>query len=282
MLPSHVPGGGRCRPARSWGDDGTIVFATVETSTGLLRVSAEGGDAEAITRPDSSAGEIDHAFPSVLPGGRGVLFTVTAAGGAANGQVAVFDFKTGQRKTLIRRRLRPSTVDLRRISAGRVSDLRLRKSALRGTVQSRLPRGRRRPRDGRRSSDDVSGRSRNFSVSRNGTLVYAPAQPGEGRSLVWVTRQGTEEPLGAPARAYVQPRLSPDGQRVAVATADREIDIVIWDIKAGRLTPLTSGPEEELCPVWTHDGQRLIFSSTREGVANIFWQAADGSVIRSD
>jgi serine/threonine-protein kinase len=40
---------------------------------------------------------------------------------------------------------------------------------------------------------------------------------------------------------------------------------------------LTSGTEEEICPVWTHDGQHLVFSSTREGVANIFWQAADGS-----
>ena len=103
-------------------------------------------------------------------------------------------------------------------------------------------------------------------------IVYAPAQPGEDRSLVWVTRQGTEEPLAAPARAYAQPRLSPNGKRVAVATVDREIDIVIWDLNTSRLTSVTSGPEEDICPVWTRDGRRLVFSSTREGVANIFWQ----------
>ncbi len=55
-----------------------------------------------LTTPDSAHGEMDHFFPSVLPGGGAVLYTIVAAGGAANAQVAVLDLKTGQRKTLIR------------------------------------------------------------------------------------------------------------------------------------------------------------------------------------
>ena len=262
----------------SWGDDGTIVFATPDTSTGLLRVSAEGGEPRAITRPDPAAGEIDHAFPSVLPGGRGVLFTVTAAGGAASGQVAVFDLKTGKRKTLIRGGTQAEYVASSKAPAQDGFLIYASSGAL-YAVRFDL------------ASLDVVGDpvlvvdrvmtypagAANFSVSRHGTLVYAPAQADDGRTLVWVTRQGTEEPLGAPPRAYAQPRLSPDGKRVAVATTDREVDIVVWDLTAGTLTSLTSGPGEELSPVWTHDGQRVVFSSTREGVANIFWQAADGS-----
>jgi eukaryotic-like serine/threonine-protein kinase len=262
----------------SWGDDDTIVFATGDTSTGLLRVSAAGGDPTVITRPDSAAGETDHAFPSVLPGGRGVLFTVTAAGGAATGQVAVFDFKTGRSKTLIRGGTQAEYVEsstgsaqggyLIYASGGALYAVRFNLASLEVVG------------DPVRVVDGVmtySAGAANFSVSREGTLVYAPAQPGEGRSLVWVTRQGTEEPLAAPPRAYAQPRLSPDGKRVAIATIDREIDIVIWNLTTGKLTSLTPGPEEEICPVWTHDGQRLVFSSTREGVANIFWQTADGA-----
>jgi len=207
-----------------------------------------------------------------------VLFTVTAAGGATNGQVAVFDFQTGQRKTLIRGGTQAEYVEsstgsahegyLIYASGGALYAVRFNLASLEVISDPVLvvdrvmtyPQG-----------------AANFSVSRDGTLVYAPAQPGVGRSLVWVTREGREEPLAAPAREYMQPRLSPDGKRVAVSTADRENDIVIWNLTAGTLTSLTSGPEEELSPVWTHDGQRLIFSSTREGVANIFWQAADGS-----
>jgi eukaryotic-like serine/threonine-protein kinase len=262
----------------SWGDDDTIVFATVDTSTGLLRVSAEGGEAKVLTRPDSAAGEIDHAFPSVLPAGRGVLFTVTAAGGATNGQVAVLDFKTGQRKTLIRGGTQAEYVEssagsaqqgyLIYASGGAIYAVRFNLASLEVVGDPVLIVD--------RVMTYPTGAG-NFSVSRNGTLVYAPAPSGVGRSLVWVTRQGTEEPLAAPPRAYAQPRLSPDGKRVAVATTDREDDILIWNLNAGTLTSLTSGPEEELCPVWTYDGQRLVFSSTREGVANIFWQAADGS-----
>src|SRR5207344_2922693 len=73
----------------SWGDDNTIVFATNTPSTGLWRVSADGGEPTVLTTPDAAQHEGNHAFPSVLPGGRGVLFTITAAGQANNAQVVV-------------------------------------------------------------------------------------------------------------------------------------------------------------------------------------------------
>ena len=60
----------------SWGDDNTIVFATEEPGIGLQQVSASGGQPTVLTRPDTTQGETYHMFPSVLPGGRGVLFTI--------------------------------------------------------------------------------------------------------------------------------------------------------------------------------------------------------------
>ena len=60
----------------SWGDDGTIVFATQDTATGLLRVSAGGGEPTVLTTPDAANGERDHFHPSLLPNGRGILFTI--------------------------------------------------------------------------------------------------------------------------------------------------------------------------------------------------------------
>src|SRR4029077_5018951 len=71
-------------------------------TTGLWRVSADGGEPTVLTTPDAAEGESHHAFPSVLPGGRGVLFTIMGAGEAGNAQVAVLDAKTGRRKTLVR------------------------------------------------------------------------------------------------------------------------------------------------------------------------------------
>ncbi len=60
----------------SWGPDDTIVFATAFTTTGLFRVSADGGTPEALTTPDVEAGETEHLWPHVLPDGKSVLFTV--------------------------------------------------------------------------------------------------------------------------------------------------------------------------------------------------------------
>ena len=86
----------------SWGDDDTIVFATDDPATGLWRVSADGGEPTVLTTPDAAQRESDHAFPSVLPGGRGVLFTILGGGQADNAQLAVLDSRTGRRKTLVR------------------------------------------------------------------------------------------------------------------------------------------------------------------------------------
>jgi hypothetical protein len=52
----------------SWGDDNTIVFATTDRTTGLWRVSADGGAATALTNPGAAERGGDHRFPSVLPG----------------------------------------------------------------------------------------------------------------------------------------------------------------------------------------------------------------------
>ena len=106
-----------------------------------------------------------------------------------------------------------------------------------------------------------------FDVAADGTLAYvdAPGAASAARTLVWVDRQGGEEPLGAPPRPYFHPRVSPDGARVAVAIEDQENDIWVWDLTRRTLDRLTFGPAADFAPVWTPDGHRLVFFSQREG-----------------
>ena len=115
-------------------------------------------------------------------------------------------------------------------------------------------------------------------VASDGTLAYVSGGvAGASRTLVWVDRQGRETPIPAPPRAYVYPRLSPDGTRVAVHAGDQELDLWIWDLGRTTLTRVTSDPSIDAHPVWTPDGRRVIFSSDRAGARNLFWQAADGT-----
>ena len=92
---------GNARSA-TWSPDGAIVYATT-ANTGLLRVSAAGGDSTALTQPDRDAGEVDHVSPEFLPGRQAVLFTILATrGGLDNAQVAVLDLATGTYKVVLR------------------------------------------------------------------------------------------------------------------------------------------------------------------------------------
>jgi Tol biopolymer transport system component len=268
----QCPTAGRGEPkGASWGPDDTIIFANLDPSMGLLRVTASGGSPTVLTTPDTAAGEFDHVNPSFLPGGRAVLFTIiTRSRQIDDAQIGVFDLQTGRKKILIRGGVDARYVDTGHLVYATAGTLRavgfdLGRLEVTGTP---VPVG-----EGVMIAQSGAA---SFDVARNGTLVYVPAV-GSQRQLVWVDRKGREEPTGAPLRAYTQPRISPDGNRVAVDVYDQENDIWIWDLARETLTRLTFDPGLDRVPVWTPDGKRIIFSSDRGGVMNLYWQAADTS-----
>ena len=64
----------------SWGPD-SVIYADAQRIGGLLRVKARRGAVpEWFTVLDTARGEVDHAFPDVLPNGKGVLFTIVSGG----------------------------------------------------------------------------------------------------------------------------------------------------------------------------------------------------------
>ena len=58
----------------------------------------------------------------------------------------------------------------------------------------------------------------------------------------------------APERAYVHPRISPDGMRVALSVADQDNDIWMWELARQTLTRLTFDPSFDSDPLWRPDG----------------------------
>jgi len=272
----------------SWGADDTIVFTTVDTATGLLSVPAGGGEPKVLTKPDAAHGETGHWFPSFLPSGRAVLYTIRPAGGIMdNAQVAVLDLKTGKAKTLIRGGAQAEYIELSSGSG--------RTGLLIYAVAGSLRAVRFDPITFDVLSDPVpvleqlasvgSGAAQ-YTVSRTGALVFVPGGLTTGstfgggalRTLVWIDRRGHEESIPAPARSYVSPRLSPDGTTIALDSRDQELDIWTFDLARKTLTRLTMDPAVDGYPVWTPDGRRIIFESNRGGgVFNLYSQAADGT-----
>jgi serine/threonine-protein kinase len=109
-------------------------------------------------------------------------------------------------------------------------------------------------------------------VSADGTLVYRSAGAGQRHTMVWVDRDGGEEPVGAPNANRIA-RLSPDGTRVVF---DDKRNLSVWDLQRQTAMRLTSS-QSDAFPVWTPDGQRLIWASGRAGALNVYTQAADGT-----
>ena len=108
-------------------------------------------------------------------------------------------------------------------------------------------------------------------------MVYVAGGGGEARTLVWVDRQGKEEVLNAEPRAYSRARISPDGNLVALEVRDQENEIWIWDFARETTTRLTFAPGYDGYAVWTPDGATVVFSSSRDGIANLYGKAADGT-----
>ena len=261
----------------TWGPDDTIIVATNSVTTGLQQIGATGG-LTVLTRPDREQGEADHFWPEMLPGGRAVLFTITAlTGGLDAAQVAVLDLQTGVRRVLLRGGTHAHYVP----GAGREGGHLIYAAA--GTLRAvafDLASLETRGPSVTVVSDVVTTLRGGMDavVAGDGTLAYVSGSlEGTPRTFVWVDRQGIETPIPAPPRPYLLPALSPDGSRVAVYANDQGHDLWLWDLGRTTLTRLTFADGVDVVQVWTPDGRRLIFTSEQGGVRNLFSQAANST-----
>jgi eukaryotic-like serine/threonine-protein kinase len=261
----------------AWLDDRTLIMAPSQTS-GLVRVHAETGRLEPFTQLDLTRDESSHRWPAALPRGLGVLFTVHQEGQTYDeAEIAVTDI-AGERQRILF--AGGSHARFHETGGGRGQVLWARAGrlyatpfdaeswSLLGQPQLVVEGVRFDPRNG----------GAQFAVANNGMLVYRPGPllPTESRP-VWVDRTGRREAVTAAApRAYTSPRLSPDG-RVLALGIQRSGDHGLWllELEGGAMNRLTFAASHS--PVWSRDGQFLVYAAPNPEQLNLFAARARGA-----
>jgi eukaryotic-like serine/threonine-protein kinase len=274
---ADAPAGGAW--GASWAEDGTIYLAG---RAGIVKVSPAGGTPATVTTPDASKGERD-LLPHALPASA-LLFTTVPSRDWDKSNVVLLSLDTGERRVLI-----PGGTDARYVSTGHVVYMKrgtlmavpfdLRSRQLSGTPVT-LIEGVMHAVNAPSGADETGAGQ--FTVSASGSLLYLPGgiSPSLESSWKWVDRSGTAHPLtAAPPGPYLFPRLSPDGQKIAVnvrRVASRTSDLWVYDVLRGAPTRLTFEGVNSW-PLWSPDGKRLVYGGSTGGVANLYTINADGS-----
>jgi serine/threonine-protein kinase len=225
--------------------DDQVVFHRAGT---LWGVPADGQPRQLTTL---AANERTHAWPSSLPDGQTVLFTTETAAGP---RVEALTLATGERRVVLNQATRGKLGPDGRLFFYR--DDRMLAVGFDAVGLSAVGS----PMSVLDTFPDLGAGIPVGDVSPAGLMVFPPNAPQ--RRLVWVSRQGVEEPLGDPGRGYMNPRLSPDGTRIVVQAGG----IWVHDLRRNAVERLsTSGEATNAFPMWLPDGTAVLHRS-RAGI----------------
>jgi Tol biopolymer transport system component len=258
----------------TWNRENVILFAPTLGSP-IMRMSASGGEATPVTtmRPDDSA----HLAPQFLPDGRHFLYYVISRADASG--VYISDLTSAETRQVLKTESAAvygsSALFYARQSELVAQSFDADRLATAGAPQVLGP--------------VVMGPSDipSVSVADGGPIVFrAPSDGSQGDSgasaqFVWLDRSGKEvaRVADAPPGFGRSAVLSPDDNHVAytrVVTAG-EADIWLLEISRGVFSRFTLEKGDDVTPVWSPDGGRIVFGRREKGVINLYEKPLAGA-----
>jgi serine/threonine protein kinase len=265
----------------TWNKDGVIVFtpdATLGSGRGLYRVPASGGAPTQISDPDTSRGEQSHRWAEFLPDEKHFLYMAANFGGQ-KGVNAIFvgSLDSSEKRFVMEAEANVAYAAPGHLLFPRGKDLfaqrfDLKRFTLTGQPVAILANVQFQP----------QVRRAVFAVADNGLLV---AQTGSGIALsqpTWFDRKGNEiGVVGKPDR-YQNIFIAPNGRSIAVDISDiaspgQNSDIWTYELQRESVKRLTFPPSNQVVPIWSPDGSRLVFSSNRRINFSLYVKNSDGS-----
>jgi Tol biopolymer transport system component len=253
----------------SWSSEGVILYDG-RTNDPIYRVAAAGGIPTVAVKPDPSRKETAVGWPEFLPDGRHFLYLAMAE------KPEDTAYRIGTIDSEETEPLASAQTQVAFAPPGYLMFVRDKTlMAQPFDVKSLKTTGEPVPLAERIGTDSV-GLAR-FSVSRDGTLAYRTGDSGS--RLIFVNRDGRELETVTDVGEITNPAISRDGRRIAYDLGDMrsgKVDIWIRDLARGVSSRFTFGSGSNFGPVWSPDGSRVVFQSTRNGVSDLFEKPASG------
>ena len=256
----------------TWNRDGVIIFSR---QSGLSRVAATGGEVTVLTTPDRAREEIAHYNPSFLPDGQHFLYSIQSGQketrgiylGSLDGKVK--QWLLGEYSSAVY--APPGFLLFRRDETLLAQPFDADKRQLSGESFAVAERVGHHP---------LYLQRLNVSVSDNGVLVLDPHVNRLSRQLLWLDRAGKQIGSLGEWSVYSSPWLAPDEKRIVAERRDPQIttwDLWLADLSGANASRFTFDPSNDISPVWSPDGSRIIWVSAREGRARLYQKAANGT-----
>jgi len=260
----------------TWNRDNVIIFDPGGAGGVLKRVQAAGGKAEPLTALNVTRQEQSHLYPHFLPDGDHFLFLSRTAV-PENNAIMVGSLSSKDVKLVIKADSRPAYDRSGQLLYVREQSLMAHHFSLRNLQISGDPY----PIAESVRYNSATGAA-SITVSGNGVLVYRAgnAVVGNNYKLTWMDRSGKLIGTLGNSGNYANPELSPDGKRVAVERLDpatRTSHIWVLDTVRGVSTRLTFTPGNDRFPVWSPDGEQIIFSSGQSQPGELYAKASTGA-----
>ncbi len=256
-----------------WTSRDELILGAQEKTHGLSRVSVAGGELVPVTRVDSTKGVMDHLWPVTTPDARYVVFSIWR-GAQASAELAIASLADGAVTPLGIKALRPLA-----ILDGTLVYMKMDGSVLAVPIDVSRKRIAGNPvsvHDPVQVNPGNNGNSGIY-VSRQGALVTV--RGSSTGQLAWLGRDGVLRTIIPDVRYFSQPRLSPDGHRIAVLVYGSDAtkaDVWMLDLGNATLSRLTS-LETVNGFEWTRDGSALTVSSTDTSGRSAIWLQPAGN-----
>ena len=239
----------------SWSKDDVIIYAP-DFNSALMRVSAHGGTPQPATTMDLKR-HTTHRWPWFLPDGKHFLYLATNHSGGVREQNGIyFASLDGKENRLL------LASDSGGEYAGGYLLFHAQTSVMAQPFDSR---------SGTLSGDVLPVVDRVqydgtvwhalFSASAANQLIYHVGGANSGSQLAWFDRSGKQLGLVGERGEYMDPRISPDGSKIAVAFGSPSEDIWVFDSTRQSKTRLTFDPPTKFQPSWSPDGQMIAYSA---------------------